>query len=234
MNYQGNPLRHELKYFIGYDTYVIIKRILEKTLDRDDNCDSNGEYHIRSLYFDDIYDSSLYEKNFGVFTREKYRIRIYNYSDTNINLECKKKFDNYISKTTIKIPLEIYNKIMTNNIFFLKKQTGLFAEFHREITENFLRPKVIVDYVREAYTKDTSDIRITFDKQLSVAYNTNDIFDRNVASARIHDDLHMIMEVKFNEFLPSYLSDILGSFSLKQLAVSKYLMCRAYKNNVYY
>ena len=42
---------------------------------------ADGDYHIRSLYFDDINNTALFEKQAGILTRKKYRIRIYNLED---------------------------------------------------------------------------------------------------------------------------------------------------------
>ena len=52
---------------------------------------SDGGYMIRSLYFDDYWNSAYEEKESGILMRKKYRIRIYDYSDRSIKLERKKK-----------------------------------------------------------------------------------------------------------------------------------------------
>ena len=85
------PLRHELKFYINEMQYYLLSRALDRVLDRDPNGDENNEYHIRSLYFDTVFNDALYDKLDGVQNRDKYRIRIYNLSDRVIKMECKTK-----------------------------------------------------------------------------------------------------------------------------------------------
>ena len=95
MNKQN--FRHELKYRITQAHKDIMMARLDMFLDRDNNTE-NGIYQIRSLYFDDYWNSAYEEKESGVLMRKKYRIRIYNYSAESIKLERKKKFGSYIYK----------------------------------------------------------------------------------------------------------------------------------------
>ena len=81
------PLRHELKFYINPVEYQVLSRQLDRVLERDPNGDENNEYHIRSLYFDTIYNDALLDKLDGVKNRDKYRIRIYNFSDKFIRME---------------------------------------------------------------------------------------------------------------------------------------------------
>jgi len=102
MKYNGHKLRHEMKYLITYRDYYLLRSRLEKVMKRDKNSGEDG-YFIRSLYFDDIYDSCYLEKEDGVGRRRKYRIRIYNLDDDVIKFEIKDKFDSYISKSSATI-----------------------------------------------------------------------------------------------------------------------------------
>ena len=84
------PLRHELKYFIARPQYELLSRTLKGALKLDANAVRHGgSYHIRSLYFDTVFDDALYDKINGVKDRDKYRMRIYYYSDREIFMECK-------------------------------------------------------------------------------------------------------------------------------------------------
>ena len=56
------PLRHELKYFINERQYFVLSGILDSVLSRDPNGDEYNEYHIRSLYFDTMFNNALYDK----------------------------------------------------------------------------------------------------------------------------------------------------------------------------
>ena len=83
--------RHEQKYFISQGDACYLSHLLRHTMQPDRHADGRGEYHIRSLYFDDCFNSAMSDKLDGVMNRHKYRIRIYNFSDRVIRLERKSK-----------------------------------------------------------------------------------------------------------------------------------------------
>ena len=144
------PLRHELKYFINERQYFVLSGILDAVLSRDPNGDEFNEYHIRSLYFDTEFNTALFDKLDGVQHRDKYRIRIYNFSDRVIKLECKTKVGSLISKRSISIPRLLCEQLMAGDPTGLETtQSGLMNDMYREMTVNLLRPVVLVDYVRD-------------------------------------------------------------------------------------
>ena len=106
------PIRHELKYFINERQYFVLSGVLDGILNRDPNGDEYNEYHIRSLYFDTVFNTALFDKLNGVQNRDKYRIRIYNFSDKIIKLECKTKVGSLISKRSISIPKLLCEQLM--------------------------------------------------------------------------------------------------------------------------
>ena len=108
------PLRHELKFFITPMEYEILSRALKHTLWKDPNGDENNEYHIRSLYFDTIFNDALFDKLDGVQNRNKYRIRIYNLKDKLIKLECKTKVGSLISKRSLTIPRDLADQLIAD------------------------------------------------------------------------------------------------------------------------
>ena len=143
------PLRHELKFYINEMQYHLLRNALDRVLDRDPNGDENNEYHIRSLYFDTINDDALEEKIAGVGNRKKYRIRIYNFSDKVIKLECKSKYGDLISKQSVTIPRDLAEQLIAGDPEGLQRMRHpLFHDMYREMRINLLRPAVIVDYVR--------------------------------------------------------------------------------------
>ena len=109
------PLRHELKYFINERQYFVLSGVLDSILSRDPNGDEYNEYHIRSLYFDTVFNNALFDKLNGVQNRDKYRIRIYNFSDKVIKLECKTKVGTLISKRSISIPRLLCEQLMAGD-----------------------------------------------------------------------------------------------------------------------
>lgn len=227
--------RHEMKFFINYHQYNIIRQRLKNLMKTDKNAGPTGEYHIRSLYFDDIYNKALHEKLGGIRDRSKYRIRIYNIQDHVIHFEKKIKYRDYIAKVKESLTRDMFDQIMAGNYEVLNVPSKpLLMEIYNETKYNLLRPKVIVDYVREPYVCHNGNVRITFDKELKTGLNETDIFNKNLGTIRALDENFIIFEVKFDEYLPGYIRDAIQMHGLNQQSASKYVICRKFlKSNTW-
>ncbi len=224
--------RHEYKYLLNLDNYYQLKDEISKTMQVDENAGEEQDYHIRSMYFDDMYDTALTDKLLGKVERMKYRVRIYNFSSKVINLEIKEKREEYIQKKSSLISLEEFERILNGDvIFLLNNKDFVRSRFYYEYRNNLLRPKVIVDYNREAYTLPYNKVRVTFDKNLSAALPQNDLFSKDIFSKNVGEKYSIIMEIKYNNFLPNYIRSILERQDLTRLAVSKYVICREATEN---
>ena len=134
------PLRHELKYFITPAEMSVLRGVLTPVMQLDPNGNENNEYHIRSLYFDTINDSALEEKIAGVGNRKKYRIRIYNFSDKVIKLECKSKYGDLISKQSVTIPRDLCEQLIAGDPEGLQRMRHpLFHDMYRAMRTELLR-----------------------------------------------------------------------------------------------
>ena len=227
------PLRHELKFFISPLQYQVLSRTLKATLNPDPNGDENNKYHIRSLYFDTAYDSALYDKINGTANRDKYRIRIYNFSDQMIRLECKSKFRDLISKRSVRITRDLAEQLISADPTGLESTaSGLVSDTFREMRTNLLHPVVIVDYLREAYLHPAEEVRITFDMQLRSGLNSVDMFNPYLPTVPPFDHDEIILEVKYNQVLPPYIASLL-TYALRdgacRSAISKYVYCRRFE-----
>ena len=226
------PLRHELKFFINEMQYIVLSGILDQVLQRDPNGDEYNEYHIRSLYFDTVFDDALHDKLDGVQNRDKYRIRIYNLTDKQIKMECKTKVGSLISKRSLSIPRDLCEQLMAGDPTGLETtRSGLLNDVYREMTVNLLHPVVLVDYVREAYLHPAEEVRITFDKQLRTGMRSIDLFNPHVPTIAPFDNGEIILEVKYNRVLPPFIRDILCTYcgGAVQSAISKYTWCRRFE-----
>ena len=227
------PLRHELKFFISPLQYQVLSRTLKAMLNPDPNGDENNQYHIRSLYFDTAYDSALYDKINGTANRDKYRIRIYNFSDQMIRLECKSKFRDLISKRSVRITRDLAEQLISADPTGLESTaSGLVSDTFREMRTNLLHPVVIVDYLREAYLHPAEEVRITFDMQLRSGLNSVDMFNPYLPTVPPFDHDEIILEVKYNQVLPPYIASLL-TYALRdgacRSAISKYVYCRRFE-----
>ena len=227
------PLRHELKFYITRTQYEVLSRVLRGVLKLDPNAAARGgEYAIRSLYFDTVFDDAYYDKINGVKDRDKYRMRIYNFSDAEIFMECKTKVGSFISKRSQKIPRDLADQIIACDPTGIENTaSGLLRDLYREMRINLMHPLVIVDYNREAYLHPAEEVRITFDKQLRTGLQSTDIFNPYVPTIPVLDHEEIILEVKYNRVLPPYLADVLSQACPEavQSAISKYTLCRKYE-----
>lgn len=227
------PLRHELKFFITPVQYQVLSRTLKAALHPDPHGDENNQYHIRSLYFDTYNDAALYDKINGTANRNKYRIRIYNFSDQMIRLECKSKFRDLISKRSVRITRDLAEQLISADPTGLESTaSGLVSDVFREMRMHLLHPVVIVDYLREAYLHPAEEVRITFDMQLRSGLQSVDLFNPSLPTVPPFDHEEIILEVKYNQVLPPYIANLLA-FALRdgavQSAISKYVYCRRFE-----
>ena len=227
------PLRHEQKYYISQGDAAYLSTLLRHTMQRDKHADRNGEYHIRSLYFDDCFNSAMSDKLDGVMHRHKYRIRIYNFSDRIIRLERKSKQGDYISKLSCGISRELAEQIIAGDPYGLETVNHpLIQDVYRMMTTKLLRPAVIVDYVREAYIHPCEETRVTLDKQLRTGYLSSDLFNPQLPTYPCMDQNQVILEIKYNRRFPEYILPITSSIPAQRSAISKYMLCRRYEFNL--
>lgn len=220
--------RNEVKYIISKNQAEILKQRLKLVMNLDTNTQDSNTYLIRSLYFDDIDSSSYYEKLDGILYRKKYRIRIYNGEDKFIRLECKYKHNNMTAKEQVKIDRKTCDKIV-NGDYDIKTDNELLKKFINDMKTSHVMPSVIVDYERVAFTYPISTTRITFDFNIkSGNYNYN-LYDNDVAFIPVIDNDKVVLEVKFDEVLPSHLATILQTIPSYRQAVSKFALCREVK-----
>jgi hypothetical protein len=223
--------RHELKYYINKADYTLLSAKLSRTMARDEFARQNGgEYFIRSLYFDDLDDTAFRDKLSGVDNRDKYRIRIYNLQDSPIKLERKHKKDGFIHKEAINLTREECERLILGDPSFLYRRPEPFArELFRDFITQNLKAKVIVDYTREPYVFPVEDVRVTFDKNIRTGYRSLNIFDPHLPTYPVADEFDMVMEVKFNRYLPTYIRSLLQAESNARSAISKYCLSRKFE-----
>ena len=222
---KNEKYRHEWKYLIDTAQKELICQRLFPFLQLDKHAVGGG-YMIRSLYFDDYFNTAYEEKDAGVLERKKYRIRIYNCSDSSIKLERKKKFGSYIFKEDAPLTRDEVYKILDGDYdFLLQSKYPLCREFYFECVSNVMRPRTIVDYDREPWTLEEGTVRITFDMDVRAAIGNYDIFDPTLPTLPVLEDGKCVMEVKYTEFLPKVIRDVLPDRASEFTAVSKYVLC---------
>lgn len=219
------PWRHELKYLISDSEVYVLNRRFSQLLSLDSHATGN-KYFIRSLYFDDEKGTALNDKTAGTFYRKKYRIRIYNLSDNVIMLERKRKEGTYIQKTSTGLSrIELENILSGNYSFLLNRNDRLCREFYIELVSKRLHPVIIVDYDRIPYVYKYGDVRLTFDYNLKATAACGNMFDLEEPSFDVLEPGTQILEVKYTEYLPDIIRDLLKVDASIQVSASKYVMC---------
>lgn len=218
-------MRHELKYVISPAQYFLLKGRLVPFLQPDEHAGADGNYFIRSIYFDSADYRALQEKNSGTDSRRKYRLRFYNGNAEQCNLECKIKKGTRIDKTHSSLAPEQVRELLAGKVRFEKEvPEGPLGELALLEKNEYFQPVVVVDYLREAYVHPVSNVRITFDKEIS-AGRVEGCLEQQRGFANVLPQGHMVLEVKYDEYLPEHISNLIASVRPVQTAASKYVMC---------
>ncbi len=221
--------RHEYKYNISYADYLILRPRLRHIMKLDPHTDSDGSYHIHSIYFDNYKDKALHEKIDGIQKREKYRIRWYNDDLSRIALEKKMKINHLCMKYGKSISYEELHLILSGDYEFLKKTDDeILNEFYHRLTSERLKPVVQVSYTREPYIYEAGNVRITFDSKVKTSLAHHNFTFGSPLIPATDDPNQIIMEVKFDEYLPSVIANAIQLGNIRQNAFSKYGICRRF------
>ena len=224
-----NVKRNELKYYISNLEYQAMVNKLEQVLKPDGYSKPRVGYFIRSLYFDSFDDECLYEKQSGDMFRSKYRMRIYDTKSNVVKFEIKNKANNQIFKETANISKESAYKIIDGNYDeLLTYKNPILNKIFKKFTENQYKPKVIIDYTRDAFMFDFFNLRITFDKDLHSCNTDFDLFSDNLHTIPVILEGKQIMEIKYETALPEYIHRTLQLDAVERMAISKYSLGRRF------
>ena len=215
--------RHEYKYSISYEEMLKLREKLNELLQIDRTY--NG-YMVRSLYFDSINDIDYYEKLDGLINRKKIRLRIYEPNAGKVKLDLKSKYDYHQQKESLVITKEEAEELIKENYsILLNHKEEIAGKIYTILTTNCYKPKVIIEYLRIAYTT-RNDTRITFDYNIKKSNDVNSFFDENINYLNITPPQNIVLEIKFNRFLEPYISNVLGKYVANKESISKYVMGR--------
>ncbi len=220
-------LRQEKKYFITMQDFIYLSGVLEKVMLQDEHNGALG-YHIRSLYFDTPYEEDYTGKINGLELRRKIRLRNYDADAGYAMLEMKQKQGNMQKKRSLKMKREDAKQLIACNYRVLQKYEEPFAaECYAVMNTQCYRPKTVVEYRRKAFIAKENKIRITFDSNITATETNFDIFSRNLAMYPVLDLFNVVLEVKFNGFMLSYIKNLIDLSDRSSLSVSKYCLARS-------
>lgn len=220
-------LRHEWKHEISYADLLVIRQRMSAVAKRDLHA-VNGKYVIRSLYFDTLSDKALREKIDGVSRREKFRIRYYNGDTTVLHLEKKTKIGGLGSKQSANLSAEEAQWIVDGKLdWMMSSDRELVKELYLKMTTEGLRPKTIIDYTREPFVYAPGNVRVTLDYDIRTGLSCTDFLNPDCPTIPAGNN-EIILEVKWDEFLPELIRDAVQLENRHTGAFSKYATCRMY------
>lgn len=219
--------RHEWKHELNLGQMIAIKSRLSKVAKVDPHT-IDGKYLIRSLYFDNIYDKALREKIDGVNNREKFRIRYYNGDTSLIHLEKKSKRNGLGTKFSAEITKEQALMIADGKTDWMAEHDNtLIKELYCKMKYQGLKPTTIVDYTREPFIYAPGNVRVTFDYDIRTGLECTDFLNTECVTVPA-GDAPIILEVKWDAYLPTIIKDLIQEPNVRVGAFSKYAQCRVY------
>ena len=219
--------RHEWKHEINALDAQVIRMRMRHVMQTDVHA-TNGSYLIRSLYFDNLTDKALREKIDGVNKREKFRMRYYNRDPSLIHLEKKSKVNGLCAKESVTITADEAEAIIRSDIAWMpKREEPLLAELYGKMRGQGIRPRTIVDYIRDPFVYAPGNVRVTLDYDIRSGMQNTDFLNPDSVTVPVCPGI-TILEVKWDAFLPEIIRDAVQLPNRSSGAFSKYAACRMY------
>jgi predicted DNA-binding transcriptional regulator len=161
----------------------------------------------------------------GVCDRKKFRVRVYNHQTNVIKLERKIKREHVTEKKHIQISKEEYNTLVRGDVSFLRHKEDIVAkDFYLYYQTKNLRPRVVVEYRREAFIYQYGDVRITFDYYLKAGVFQKELFSSGYMISALPPE-QIILEVKYTGYFPDVIRNLIQIDNLQWQSSSKYVKC---------
>ena len=222
--------RHEYKFQISpQDRQLLLSRL--RPLGLEDPHASAGEYRVYSLYFDDLQDTALRQKLDGVENRDKFRLRSYNGDLSFLRLEKKSKRGNLCQKRSASLPLDQAKAVLAGRPQVLKQcEDPLLMEFYARLCRG-LRPVTLTVYRREPFVYAPGNVRITIDRDIRTGIYARCLDAAQatlVPAAAPENGEPLVLEVKYDAFLPDLIRQAIHLEGRPWTAFSKYAQCRRF------
>jgi len=234
--------RFELKYLITLQQAEKFKGALRAYMHPDEHGLDNGRYALASLYYDSPDLRCYWEKEYGIRYRRKLRLRRYEGSEnltagetlteeTPIFVEIKQRIDRVTQKRRTVLPYSKALRLCNDRQIpdHAPEDKAVIEEIYVYLWQYNLRPVSIVRYDRQAFIGSAYDLglRVTFDTALTFQAHPLHLHEAPSGLPMMPAN-RVVMEVKVNERIPSWLSELIANHNLRVERVSKY--CRSIEN----
>lgn len=221
-----NISRKEKKFLVDLAAAKQLEGLLSQVLAGDLHNGAQG-YPVRSLYFDTLHDRDFAEKMFGTDPRRKVRLRVYDPEADFALLELKQKQGENQRKRSLPLTQAEARRLIDGDFdVLLDREEPFAAEMHALMSINGYRPKAVVEYDRTAFIAKENKTRVTFDRSIRATELNCDLFDPKLPLYPVFDPFNVVLEVKFDGFLLSYVRSVLNMVDKSELSVSKYCLAR--------
>ena len=220
--------RVECKYLVSKEKLAGIREFIQPFvfLDRYAKHHPDGRYPISSLYLDSP-NLALYQST-AKGLKNRFKLRVRTYSDTPsdpVFFEVKKRMNGIVYKFREAVSREEAVDLLERNSLDTPPDTDL-SKFITLRELHGAEPLMRVKYMREAYVSQNADpVRITFDDELEGAVTLDAEFSHEEGDWLSVPMDHTILEVKFTNLYPSWVSKLVQEFQLERTSVPKYVLC---------
>jgi SPX domain protein involved in polyphosphate accumulation len=225
--------RFELKYRISEAKAQQIRFFVQNYLD----CDSYGKtqpnfsYPVHSLYLDSKFLKTYQDTINGNRNRYKLRIRYYDYEETPVFFEIKRRHNKVIRKKRAQVHRRFVLDLMNGQVptydHLVYNDAGHYhalQEFCYLQNQLQAQPVLHVSYLREAYELEHSNaVRVTFDRDVRSNLQTDfELLSKPENSLSTFGDT-VVLELKFTDRFPQWLQELTQLFHLRQESAAKYV-----------
>ncbi|UVT24090.1 polyphosphate polymerase domain-containing protein [Rhodococcus pyridinivorans] len=221
--------RYEIKYFVDEMKVPELRRELAARMDTDPYS-PHGGYPVTSLYYDTPDLRFYWEKIEGLKFRRKVRMRLYGdpaacTDDSPVQVEIKQRVNRVTQKRRTALPYGVALRWLNGreDIECDDSQRPFVDEVSGLVGNLDLRPIVTTGYLREAFVGRDADLglRVTIDHKVH-GRDRDFHFASGAENRFIIPPKLAVVELKANERVPYWATDLTARLDMSVIRVSKY------------
>ena len=228
------PPRYEHKFLVPSAIVDAFRQRMApfSTLDSNSAAAPDHRYEITSLYYDTP-TLSLFEDTANA-VRKRFKLRVRRYGralgDSPVFFEVKHRIGDVVLKSRAFVPSAEWHRRLVDDH---PDASANERDFRARVLARGAAPTLLVKYWREAWKGDIDNyVRVTFDSKMCFArfdplrferLDSDDVWEAgDDAVAFDRDDALSLIEVKFEQTTPRWLSSIIRDLGLVRRGFSKY------------
>ncbi|MBQ6183274.1 MAG: polyphosphate polymerase domain-containing protein [Clostridia bacterium] len=211
--------RYELKYLLSGEQTDYLRERLKGRME----VDQYGKTSIASLYYDTPTYQLIRTSVEKPLFKEKIRLRSYGLAtdESPVFLELKRKAYGIVYKRRVQTTIPLVHKFFSGEGDIcapgqINKEITTFRDYYKTLV-----PACLIIYDRTAYFEPGGDLRLTIDED--PRYRLDDLtLTKSMDGISLLDKGWTILEIKVQEAMPLWLTEILSSGNIKKGSFSKY------------